>query len=74
MGKSSEVIPLPQTPWPLTELIALLTSKYQDQGLGAVLKTSRWSVENTLVEIEDLDEWSLSGGEELAVIPPVSGG
>lgn len=74
MGKSSEVITLPTTPWPLTELIALLEKQYEVQDLASVLKTCRWSINNTLIEIEDVGEWNLSGGEELAVIPPVSGG
>lgn len=74
IGKSSEVIQLPRTPWLLTDLIELLQSKYRERNLAAVLKTCRWSVDNTLIEIEDVDEWSLSGGEEVAVIPPVSGG
>jgi molybdopterin converting factor small subunit len=39
-----------------------------------VLKTSRWSVNEDMVDEEDLAKMTLSGGEDVAIIPPVSGG
>lgn len=73
-GLSSETLPLPSTPFALSEFISLLATRYAEQGAEAVLKTCRWSVDNTLIEIDDIGEWQLHGGEEVAAIPPVSGG
>lgn len=74
IGQSGETIALPTTPFPLSSLVTLIGDKYAKQGVGAVLKTCRWSVDNTLIEIDEIGEWSLNGGEEVAAIPPVSGG
>ncbi len=74
IGQSGETIALPTTPFPLQSLVTLIGDKYAAQGVSAVLKTCRWSVDNTLIEIDEIGEWSLSGGEEVAAIPPVSGG
>lgn len=77
IGLSSETVPLPATPFPLESLIALISDKHSDKDSGnvnEVLKGCRWSVDNTLIEIEDIPEWQLQGGEEVAAIPPVSGG
>ncbi|PWZ03464.1 MoaD/ThiS, partial [Testicularia cyperi] len=74
IDKSTERIELPSTPFPLSGLIQLLSDKYTEHNLASVLATCRWSVDNTLIEQEDVGEWGLSGGEEVAVIPPVSGG
>ncbi|CBQ70138.1 related to Molybdopterin synthase small subunit [Sporisorium reilianum SRZ2] len=74
IGHSSETLSLPSTPFPLSSLVSLIGDKYVAKGAQAVLRTCRWSVDNTLIEIEDIDEWTLKGGEEVAAIPPVSGG
>ncbi|TFL03921.1 hypothetical protein BDV98DRAFT_352923 [Pterulicium gracile] len=70
---SSETIPLPGgDPLPLTQLGALLAARHPATNLGEVLKTSQWSVDAEMVE--DPAEVFLKGGEEVAVICPVSGG
>ncbi|TKY88002.1 hypothetical protein EX895_003098 [Sporisorium graminicola] len=74
IGHSSETLTLPSTPFPLASLVSLIAHKYSDQGAEAVLRTCRWSVDNTLIEIDEVHEWTLHGGEEVAAIPPVSGG
>ncbi|SPO29868.1 related to Molybdopterin synthase small subunit [Ustilago trichophora] len=74
LGLSSETLPLPKTPFPLTALISLIASRYSSLGAETVFQGCRWSVDNTLIEIEDIAEWTLTGGEEVAAIPPVSGG
>lgn len=74
IGHSSETISLPTTPFPLASLITLIANKYSSRGAEAVLRTCRWSVDNTLIEIDELIEWTLHGREEVAAIPPVSGG
>jgi molybdopterin converting factor small subunit len=73
--RSSESIPLPGgKPLALSDLGALLTSWHGDSNLGEVLKTSQWSVDAEMVEDERVKDVVLKGGEEVAVICPVSGG
>lgn len=42
--------------------------------LMQVIERSQWSVDEVMVSSEDVGNRMLSGGEEIAVIPPVSGG
>ncbi|CCF49834.1 hypothetical protein NDA18_000098 [Ustilago nuda] len=74
IGQSNETFVLPSTPLPLSSLIALISQTHSDKNVDSNLQSCRWSVDNTLIEIEDISEWSLKGGEEVAAIPPVSGG
>jgi len=71
-GCSDEHIALPSVPFPLSSLSSLLTSRYPNTNLEKVLERSRWSVDAEMVD--DPDTISLKGGEEIAVICPVSGG
>ncbi|EJU04863.1 MoaD/ThiS [Dacryopinax primogenitus] len=73
---SYERIPLPEAGLPLKELPKLLEERHAGKGLGKVLERCRWSVNDEMVEHigEGEDEVVLRGGEEVAVIPPVSGG
>ncbi len=72
-GLTSETVPLPSgTPFPLSSLAEVLTSRHPDTGLDRVLASSQWSVDAEMVD--DPESVSLKGGEEVAVICPVSGG
>jgi len=59
-------------PLPLSSLSALLVSRHPNTTLEKVLEGSRWSVDAEMVD--DLETIELKGGEEVAVICPVSGG
>jgi len=69
---SSEVVPLPSDNFKLASLGDLLVSRHPNTKLEDILKTSQWSVEAKMVD--DPEEVILQGGEEVAVICPVSGG
>lgn len=56
----------------LSSLGDLLISLHPNTGLDKVLQSSQWSVDAEMVD--DLSEVVLKGGEEVAVICPVSGG
>lgn len=73
-GLTTEEIILPSStdPFKLSSLSALLVSRHPGKGLDKVLETSQWSVDAEMVE--DAEEVVLKGGEEVAVICPVSGG
>lgn len=71
-GLPSEKIFIPEEGLKLTELGRVLTSRHSKSDLGKVLNTSRWSVD--LEMICDPEVIVLKGGEEVAVICPVSGG
>ncbi|EGN98697.1 hypothetical protein SERLA73DRAFT_107794 [Serpula lacrymans var. lacrymans S7.3] len=49
-----------------------LISLHPNCGLDKVLQSSQWSVDAEMVE--DVDQVVLKGGEEIAIICPVSGG
>ena len=74
-GITEETIPLPDnsTPLPLSALPALLVERHPGVGLENILKGSRWSVDAAMID-EDEEGVVLKGGEEVAVICPVSGG
>lgn len=76
-GKSFELIELPiesNSGFPLSQLSSLLEAQYPNTDIAKVLKTSRWSVDAEMVEEEAEGRVFLKGGEEVAVICPVSGG
>ena len=73
-GLTSEQVPLPLSPTPfkLSLLTELLVSLHPGKGLDKVLETSQWSVDAEMVD--NPEDVILRGGEEVAVICPVSGG
>ncbi|TRM58551.1 hypothetical protein BD626DRAFT_184090 [Schizophyllum amplum] len=81
VGLNSEVIDLPipddeadERPksLQLSSLSALLTARHPGTTLGDVLRDAQWSVDAEMVD--DPDAVLLKGGEEVAIICPVSGG
>jgi molybdopterin converting factor small subunit len=76
-GRTSESITLPvdsttNTSFRLSYLGALLASRYPNTDLDKILQSSQWSVDAEMVD--NPDEVVLKGGEEVAIICPVSGG
>lgn len=72
-GLTSERIPITsESGLPLTSLSELLVSRHPNSSLDRVLETSQWSVDEEMVD--DPSQIVLRGGEEVAVICPVSGG
>ncbi|KAK7044245.1 hypothetical protein VNI00_007967 [Paramarasmius palmivorus] len=64
-NRTEERIPLPRKDFPLNSLAGLLASRYPDTGLGKILESSQWSVDEEMVE--DPHQVVLRGGEEVAV-------
>ena len=58
--------------FPLTQLAGLLVARHPNTSLGSVLEKSQWAVDAEMVE--EPAQVTLRGGEEVAVICPVSGG
>ena len=71
-GRTSETFALPDGGLKLSDLAKLVVSRHPNSGIDRVLEGSRWSVDAELVH--DLDSCVLRGGENVGVIPPVSGG
>jgi len=79
-GLTAERVPLPPPgpeskdapAFPLTALAALLSARHPSTKLGEVLESSSWAVNEEMVD--DPAAVFLRGGEEVAVICPVSGG
>ncbi|KAF9649869.1 MoaD/ThiS [Thelephora ganbajun] len=71
-GCTSETFALPDDGLKLSDLTKLIVSRHPNTGIDRVLERSRWSVDAEL--IYRLDSFTLKGGEEVAIIPPVSGG
>ncbi|KAF9223856.1 hypothetical protein BS17DRAFT_705259, partial [Gyrodon lividus] len=72
-GLFEEVVELPTSGHlPLSLLGPHLVSLHPRSGLDKILNTSQWSVNAEMVS--DVDTVLLKGGEEVAVICPVSGG
>ncbi|KAF4596525.1 hypothetical protein EYR38_007912 [Pleurotus pulmonarius] len=70
---NSEIVRIPtDRPFLLSELGDLLVSLHPDNGLDKVLESSQWSVDAEMVD--NPGNVVLSGGEEIAIICPVSGG
>ena len=65
-------LPLSASPFHLSSLGDLLVSLHPNKALAKVLETSQWSVDADMVE--DSEVVVLKGGEEVAIICPVSGG
>ncbi|PFH53056.1 hypothetical protein AMATHDRAFT_138281 [Amanita thiersii Skay4041] len=72
LGITSELVDLPTVPFELSSLRELLVSRHPNTGLDVILESSQWSVDEEMV-FGDMAV-SLTGGEEVAVICPVSGG
>ena len=70
--RTSETFAVTDDGLKLSDLAKLVVSRHPNSGIDRVLEQSRWSVDAELVH--DLDSFVLRGGEEVAVIPPVSGG
>jgi len=71
-GLTTETIPLPSAQFPLTDLAGLLAARHPHTNLGDILANSSWAVNEAMVD--DPGAVVLRGGEEVAVICPVSGG
>ncbi|KAI5120204.1 hypothetical protein M0805_006310 [Coniferiporia weirii] len=73
-GIPAETIALPANSpdFPLSALGPLLVARHPNTNLDKVLSSSQWSVDAEMVE--DPETLLLKGGEEVAVICPVSGG
>lgn len=50
------------------------SDKYDGEALRKVIQQSKWSVDESMIDEEELDSTVLRGGEDVAIIPPVSGG
>lgn len=74
VGLESEVVELPATSFALSSLGNLLVSLHSGTKLQDVLRVCAWSVDESMVEHDELDDRRLMGGEVVAVIPPVFGG
>ncbi|QRV89852.1 molybdopterin synthase small subunit [Ceratobasidium sp. AG-Ba] len=59
---------------PLSQLADLLSNRHPDTKLREILEISSWSVNEEMVGEADAHNVILSGGEEVGVICPVSGG
>ncbi|KAF8321388.1 uncharacterized protein EI90DRAFT_3079235 [Cantharellus anzutake] len=72
-GLHTETIPFPDTSLTLGQLARLLAERHP--ALQDVLNESSWSVDAEMIDDErDVNEVYFKGGEEVAVICPVSGG
>lgn len=71
-GMTDEVIPIPTDGLPLPVLSQLISSRHPSTNIESILETAQWSVNAEMVE--DPQKVILKGGEEVAVICPVSGG
>ncbi|KAM3582077.1 hypothetical protein VKS41_005507 [Umbelopsis sp. WA50703] len=69
-GRSSEVLDLPPT---LTHLTEILTCKYGDE-LRKVIDHSLYAINMEYIEKKDEGITKLKDTDEIALIPPVSGG
>ena len=72
LNRTSETFAIPDGGLKLPDLAKLIVSRHPNSGIDRVLEQSRWSVNAELVDLAD--QVVVRGGEEVAVIPPVSGG
>ena len=70
--RTEELVALPHGSFFLSSLPKLLVARYPDTDLEKVLECSQWSVNAEMVD--DPQTIELKGGDEVAVICPVSGG
>lgn len=75
-GVHKEVISLSSYPAgiPLSKLANVLAERHPNTNLRGVLETSSWSVDEEMIDKDDVPNVVLKGGEEVGVICPVSGG
>jgi molybdopterin synthase sulfur carrier subunit len=79
-GLFSETIPIPHTTddsspgLPLSNLSSILSERHSKSNLKSILETSAWSIDAEMIDPDDVPNIVLKGGEEVAVICPVSGG
>ncbi|KAN0063716.1 hypothetical protein ACQY0O_003766 [Thecaphora frezii] len=77
LGTSSETLHLPTdtTTLPLSSLPDLLAERHPQQAdeLRKLLSGSKWSVDQSLIDEDEVASIELKGGEEVAVIPPGEG-
>ena len=74
-GLTSEVVAIPNSdkdPFRLSSLGSLLAARHPRTTLAQVLEGSKWCVNEEMVD--EPEEIVLRGGEEVAIICPVSGG
>lgn len=71
-GLTSEDVLIPEDGLKLQELTDLLVSRHPDTRLKEIIDTSQWCV--NLEMVDNPEDVLLKGGEEVAVICPVSGG
>ena len=69
---ASDVFALPDDTLKLSGLAKPIVSRYPNTGVDRVLEGSRRSVDAQLMD--PVDSFVLKGGEEMAIIPRVSGG
>lgn len=69
---TTEIVSIPDGSFFLSSLSGLLVSRHPNTALRKVLEGSQWSVDAEMVD--DPETVELKGGEEVAVICPVSGG
>lgn len=72
LDRTSETFEVPDDGLKLSDLAKLIVSRHPNSGIDRVLERSRWSVDAELADLAG--SVVLRGGEEVAVIPPVSGG
>jgi len=72
--EQSVALPPTEPRFPLASLAALLLSLHPNTGLDQVLESSQWSVNEDMIPESEVGSVFLRGGEEVAVICPVSGG
>lgn len=79
-GIGRQDIILPESPFPLAKLGTHLVQLVSKSGKGdskafqKVLEQSKWSVDEDMVNEEEIAKLTLQGGEDVDIIPPVSGG
>lgn len=80
-GARSESVEVPSDSFNLLKLGNALVEKRREAGsksdadaLEGVIRRSKWSVDQAMVDEEDVEKMVLKGGEEVGLIPPVSGG
>lgn len=80
VGSGKQDVQLPEMPFALSKLGEYLAEEIRKSGKGdakafqSVLEKSRWSVNEDMIEEEEVGKLMLQGGEDVAIIPPVSGG